>query len=257
MLIGRAYDTLGISAKSLKIWKIEPLCTPLIFRVYRDSRIQLKRLLWEIRPKRLEFGSIFGGDTIPDKRDFVAAGDGTTLLRGRYDKFFDDFKKSVRRYNGNDANKTSPPKSVVGGKSESEWGSTEAENRIVHFKDNTIGSMKEYDSLMIYFYTTWCKHCKELKPIYGAAALLMVKEQVPGVLGAIDLTKRMDIADEFNVMAVPNMRKHGLNYGRWEIQRINIYDRNNNEYIQGSVLCGNKRITKTGETSKLHLSYSI
>lgn len=220
MLIGRAFNRLlrAVAVKSLKKRRTSPLYMDPFLREHYDSPIQLNSLLKERSMRSiLEFRLVFSEETACVKRKFGSVSKKTIILKPRDDMMsYSPKKPTKRRYSNNDP--AIDPQSKNGRKVTNEWGGPEAEKHIIHFKDNVVESVSNHESLLLLFYTSWCTHCKRMKPIYAAAALKMVEEGVPGCLGAIDLTKQMDLADTFEIVAIPLVKYY--RYGKF----IKIYN---------------------------------
>lgn len=87
-----------------------------------------------------------------------------------------------------------------------DWAS-EANSEIVHLTETNFEPvLKDEKSALVMFYAPWCGHCKRMKPEYEKAAEIMRKENIPGVLTALDATKESAIGTKFGVKGYPTVK---------------------------------------------------
>lgn len=96
------------------------------------------------------------------------------------------------------------PEEKVASSTES-WSSFSGGNNVINVTDSSFDSLlSQHSSLLILFYATWCKHCRDIKPIFAEAAGTMPTEY--GALGACDITEAQDLADKLQIQALPTIK---------------------------------------------------
>ncbi|XP_062545872.1 protein disulfide-isomerase A5 [Armigeres subalbatus] len=66
--------------------------------------------------------------------------------------------------------------------------------------------LQNEDRLLVMFYAPWCGHCKRMKPDFAEVASLLVKNNVPGKVAAIDCTEHPKTAERFEIQGYPTMK---------------------------------------------------
>lgn len=88
---------------------------------------------------------------------------------------------------------------------ETDWAS--AENDVKHLTDSTFDDVvATTESILVMFYAPWCGHCKKMKPEYEKAAERMKRENIPGILAALDATKEPKTAKKFTISGYPTVK---------------------------------------------------
>lgn len=89
---------------------------------------------------------------------------------------------------------------------EVEW-AADPNSEIVHLTAKNFDLiLQEEKTAIVMFHTSWCGHCKNLKPKYEAAAVKLKNKNIPGLLAAVDSTKEAELASKFGVKGYPTLK---------------------------------------------------
>ncbi|XP_052866478.1 protein disulfide-isomerase A5 isoform X2 [Anopheles cruzii] len=72
--------------------------------------------------------------------------------------------------------------------------------------DNVEEVIKREPSLFVMFYVPWCGHCKHIKPDFAKIAKLLVDENVPAKVAALDCTVHTKAAERFQIRGYPTFK---------------------------------------------------
>ncbi|CAG0884424.1 unnamed protein product [Cyprideis torosa] len=70
-------------------------------------------------------------------------------------------------------------------------------------KDNFHHVVQSRDLIMVEFFAPWCNHCRDLAPIYGAAAKRLKKYKVP--LAKVDVMQEEDLSNQYGAQMIPQL----------------------------------------------------
>lgn len=77
------------------------------------------------------------------------------------------------------------------------------------FIHKTEEAQDTQDAEVMLFYTTWCPHCKKVKPIWNDVKSQFHERELHGkriLFSEIDCEKDSDIADKFNIAGYPTIK---------------------------------------------------
>lgn len=88
---------------------------------------------------------------------------------------------------------------------EEQW--SDQPGNVIHLTQETFdGFLSTNPSVLVMFYAPWCGHCKALKPHFSEAANILEREEIPGILAAVDATFAPTLAEKYNVTGYPKLK---------------------------------------------------
>lgn len=70
------------------------------------------------------------------------------------------------------------------------------------------------------FYAPWCGHCKKMKPEYEQAAEAIQKDNIKGILAAVDATRENMLASRYKVKGYPTIKYFRNGEFAWDANHL-------------------------------------
>ncbi|VDK42292.1 unnamed protein product [Anisakis simplex] len=95
---------------------------------------------------------------------------------------------------------------------------SEIPSEVVHLDDEKFDAfMASHSSVLVMFYAPWCGHCNKAKPEYMAAAEMLKKDKIDGVLAAVDATVHRKAAEKVGVEGFPTFAYYKKGKYSWKV----------------------------------------
>nr|CAD7573083.1 unnamed protein product [Timema californicum] len=87
------------------------------------------------------------------------------------------------------------------------WDNLPGAEYVVHLDDDSFGKViKEGTPVLVMFYTSWCGHCKEMKPAYSEAALKLHNNKSPSSIAALNSESNPNVTDLYKIQSFPTLK---------------------------------------------------
>lgn len=127
-------------------------------------------------------------------------------------KYF-NYLKTVKEYNGGRLEADfikflSDPTAPTAEKAAAEpYGDFPGSDKLIIITDKTVDDvLQNEDRVLVMFYAPWCGHCKRMKPDFAEVANLLVQNNVPGKVAAVDCTEHPKTAERFEIQGFPTLK---------------------------------------------------
>lgn len=127
-----------------------------------------------------------------------------TALEYNGGRLADDFIKYLKRKSelGPDAeDEESAPKE------DTEFGEFKGSEYIIKANDKNFHEIvKKHKTVLVFFYASWCGHCKVVKPTLSEVALQLHEEGEQGKIVVIDASENGKVGGEFGIKGFPTIK---------------------------------------------------